>query len=585
MLFFCNTGRNVHFFRFYATFDNFLKLVLNKKFTPYIYILFFLGSFHGILAQELELKLIGKDSLEMVVLDKLNYQKKHKTEQAIYDELNRIDELLKQLGYFTAYRDDLQQLNQEFIVTYSLGKKTERVIILVSEAIRKKYKGFSFAAKDSVTLKTEALTSFIQSIIQTLDDRGESFSQVQLQNPTSKGDSLCVKLTIESSKKRSVNNIVIKGYEDFPTSFIKKYFKLNEQKTFSKKQLQEVSTLTKSLDFVEEIKPPEVLFKQDSTIVYLFLKRLKTSSIDGIINFASKDDGSGLLVNGNLDLKLNNVLNTGEAFQLYWNRVKEGNSEFRIGATIPYIFSSSFSTDVNFNIYRQDSTFLNTTFRAKIDYQVNPTSTVFLSYSSETSDYLLDDTTTDFDSYSNRFFGLGYRFSKPSDSPLFNTSFATEILPQFGTRENSDFSNNQWKLAFAAETNITISSRSYLNTRNSTGVLESDNFLTNELFRIGGANSIRGFNEQSIFTSRYSYVNVEYRYVTSLRSYLHTITDFGVYRNVARNREETLLGLGLGYLFNIDNNQVNLGYALGITQDSNLDLNNSKLIIRWISTF
>jgi len=558
---------------------------LNKKFIPYIYILFFFSSFHGIFAQDFELKLVGKDTTEMMVLNQLNYQKKHKTEASVYTELDLIDERLKQLGYFTAYREMVQKLDQEFIASYSLGKKTKQVIVLVPETIRDKYKGFSFALKDSISLKTEELTSFIQSIIQTLDERGESFSQVQLQNPISKGDSLVVGLTIQSSKKRSVNNIVIKGYEDFPAAFIKRYFKLNDQKTFSKKRLQEISVLTKSLGFVQEIKPPEVLFKQDSTILYLFLKRLKTSSVDGIINFASKDDGSGLLVNGNLDLKLNNVLNTGEAFQLYWNRVREGNSEFRIGASIPYLFSSSFSTDMSFNIYRQDSTFLNTTLNLKLDYQLNPKSTVFVSYSSETSDYLLDDNTTDFDSYSNRFFGLGYRFLKTSDSPLFNTSFAAEILPQYGTRENSDFNNDQWKLAFTAETNITISPRSYLNTRNSTGLLESDNFLTNELFRIGGANSIRGFNEQSIFTNRYSYLNIEYRYVTSQQSYLHTITDFGFYRNVARNREETLLGLGLGYLFTIDKNQVNLGYALGITQDSNLDLNNSKLIIRWISTF
>jgi hypothetical protein len=562
-----------------------LKSVLNKKITPYIYTLFFLLTFHGIFAQEFELKLVGKDSVEMTVLNQLNYQKKHKTEKGIYTELNLIDERLKQLGYFTAYRDTLQKLDQEFIATYSLGKKTEQVTVLVSESIQNNYKGYSFALKDSVVLKTQELTSFIQSVLQVFDERGESFSQVQLQNPTPKGDTLFVNLAITSSKKRSVNNIVIKGYEDFPEAFIKKYFKLNEQQTFSKKRLREISILTKSLDFVEEIKPPEVLFKQDSTILYLFLKRLKTSSVDGIINFASKDDGSGLLINGNLDLKLNNVLNTGESFQLYWNRVKEGNSEFRIGTSVPYIFSSSFSTDINFNIYRQDSTFLNTTLQAKLNYQLNPKSTILASYSRETSDYLLDDNTTDFDSYSNRFFGVGYRFRKTSESPLFNTSFTMEVLPQYGTRQNSDFESDQWKLAFFAETNITLTPRSYLNTKNSTGILESDNFLTNELFRIGGANSVRGFNEQSIFTPRYSYVNIEYRYVTSLRSYLHTITDFGFYRNIARNSDETLLGLGLGYLFNIDNNQVNLGYALGVTQDSNFDLNNSKLIIRWISTF
>ena len=37
--------------------------------------------------------------------------------------------------------------------------------------------------------------------------------------------------------------------------------------------------------------------------------------------------------------------------------------------------------------------------------------------------------------------------------------------------------------------------------KNSTQLLNSENYLTNELFRFGGINSIRGFNENSIDAS------------------------------------------------------------------------------------
>ena len=110
-------------------------------------------------------------------------------------------------------------------------------------------------------------------------------------------------------------------------------------------------------------------------------------------------------------------------------------------------------------------------------------------------------------------------------------------------------------------------------------------FLTNELFRIGGANSIRGFNEQSIFTNQFSHLNIEYRYLTSIDSYLHTITDFGVFNNLAQNTTDTLLGLGFGYLFSVENNQINLGYALGVKPGDNFDFDQSKLIIRFTSKF
>ena len=63
--------------------------------------------------------------------------------------------------------------------------------------------------------------------------------------------------------------------------------------------------------------------------------------MDGLLNFATKDRGSGLLINGNLDLRLKNTLNEGERLTLFWNRVRENNSEFRFGAQIPYVFNSA----------------------------------------------------------------------------------------------------------------------------------------------------------------------------------------------------------------------------------------------------
>ena len=129
-----------------------------------------------------------------------------------------------------------------------------------------------------------------------------------------------------------------------------------------------VVSFSKSIDFVKEIKSPEVLFKEDSTFVYLFLKRVKSSTVDGLLNFATKDRGSGLLINGNLDLRLKNTLNEGERLTLFWNRVRENNSEFRFGAQIPYVFNSAISPEFEFHIYRQDSTFVTTSFATKLDY-------------------------------------------------------------------------------------------------------------------------------------------------------------------------------------------------------------------------
>ena len=120
--------------------------------------------------------------------------------------------------------------------------------------------------------------------------------------------------------------------------------------------------------------------------------------------------------------------------------------------------------------------------------------------------------------------------------------------------------------------------------RNETGYLNSSNYLTNELFRIGGFNSIRSINEQSVFTNKYSFLNIEYRYITSSSSYLYSISDI-VYYNTIKNSTERLLGLGLGYNFKINSSKISLGYINGINQNNSSSINNSRLIVQWTTLF
>jgi hypothetical protein len=115
--------------------------------------------------------------------------------------------------------------------------------------------------------------------------------------------------------------------------------------------------------------------------------------------------------------------------------------------------------------------------------------------------------------------------------------------------------------------------------------LNSSNYLINELYRIGGANSIRGVNEQSIFTNAYAFTNLEFRYLTSAISYLYTITDIGFFKNSITDELNDIYGIGGGYRFKLNNNFVNLGYVIGNNSNNQIKLNKSKLIVRWTTYF
>ena len=568
----------------------FFRAILNKKITPYIYILFLSCFSHHILGQENELILVTNDTIQNRIVSEIYYTKKHLQKKDVLDEINRILQQVKKRGFFTARIDSISKADKTFSAHIDLGKKTNKIIIInkLNPEERTKLYGASQTSEsaiDSIKIKTNEFDEFTNQLLKQIDKLGKSFSEISYINPILKNDTLIIELTISDSSNRTIDKVIVRGYNAFPEKFISNYFLINTKTVFSKQKLKTISTLTNRLDFIKENKAPEVLFKKDSTHLYLFFDKLGTSSFDGIVNFSSKENGKGLLLNGNLDLKLNNAFNSGEKFEIIWNKVSDEKTDFKINSYVPYLFNSKFSTTLEFNLYRQDSTFINTNFKFNTDYSINQRSHASVLYRSENSNYLLNTLNNEITSYSNYFIGLGYQMKKLSTSKLYDFNKGIKLNLIVGKRKTSLESINQLKLHFSVFTNLQINDKGYLAIKNESGLLTSKNYLLNELFRIGGANSIRGYNEQSIFTNGYSYSNIEFRYLLDRSSYLYSITDLGAYKESSTKKIKKLLGIGAGYQFKINNNFVNIGYVISTNSRTNTKLNNSRLVIKWTSFF
>ena len=560
----------------------FFKAILNKKFIPYIYILFLSCFSHLTFGQKNELILVAKDTIQNRIVSEIYHTKKHLQKKDALDEIDRILQQVKKRGFFTARIDSISKTNKELIAYLDLGKKINEIIIVTK---KDNTNGIIDSGIDSIKIKTREFSDLTNQLLEQIDRKGNSFSEITYVNPLLKNDTLFLEMKISNSSPRKIDKVITRGYEDFPKKFITKYFLIDKNTVFSKQKLNQVSALSNKLDFIKEKKAPEVLFKKDSTHLYLFLDKIGTSSFDGLVNFSSKENGKGLLLNGNLDLKLNNTFNTGEKFEIIWNKVSDEKTDFKINSYVPYVLNSKFSTTLEFYLYREDSTFINTNFELKTDYSINQKSHASILYSSEKSNYLLDISNNDLASYSNYFIGLGYELKKSSTSNLYKYKNGLNLNLTFGKRKTDTESINQLKFHFSAFANVQINNRGYLNIKNESGLLTSKNYLLNELFRIGGANSIRGYNEQSIFTNGYSYSNIEFRYSLDTSSYLYSITDLGVYKENTTNKIKKLIGIGAGYQFRISNNLVNLGYVISTNSSTNAKLNSSRLVVRWTSFF
>jgi len=554
---------------------------LYKKNIHFFLIIAILGHTSAVCSQDFSLELNSTKTTENIFLSKIKYKTKHTDSTALYIELNSVQKQLKMNGYFLSRIDSVAQEGKKYIAYLNLDKKVDSVFLKhksISNQILQKYN----FKNNYIRVPINQLEEILNEISTSQERQGNAFSKIKLKKLRTHHKILYAEIDITSSKKRKIDKVILKGYENFPKSFIKNYLNIDSKTTFNKKKLMEISKLSKGLDFVSETKPPETLFTKDSTFIYVYLKKIQGSSFDGLVNFTSQENGK-LQFNGYLDLKLKNVLNKGEQLNLLWNRFGNEKQELSISVKTPYIYNSKLSPEFTFSIYKQDSTFLNTHLNVNLKYQIKNNANLFVSFDSENSENNIKTNSNNISTYENYFLGFGYEYKILKNDFFRNDLFFIKINPSFGKRKTIENTSQQIKIATTIAYLLDLSRKNSIYFRNKTGILNSTNYFDNELYRIGGNNSIRGFNEQSIFVKNYLLQNIEFRYQTSKSSYMYTITDLALVSTT--NSKEKLYSFGLGYLFNSNNSQINISTAVGTNTKNPLDFKNTQFFVNWVNFF
>ena len=555
---------------------------MKTHFTPYIYILFLLG-FNFAFSQQFELNIAAKSYVNNPILESIKYKKTPHNKTSILLEIDAIKAALSQKGYLKNKLDSLYKKDAVYTAIFSLGLPFEDIVISYKDQINPSFlKENTLIFNDSTfTIAWKSINPFLNNLVSSYEKNGLPFTQIQLVNIHFKNDKAFANLEISETKQRTIDDIVIKGYVEFPQSFLSHYLNLKTKTVFNTEKINLVSGRIHSLTFVEEIKPPEIMFNEDKTTLYLYIKKKQTNTFDGLLGFTNKEKGSGLLFNGYLDINLNNIFNSGESLALLFKSNGNEQQKLNLKGTFPYAFKSKMTPAINVNFYKQDTSFINVDANLEIQYPINYKSKIGLSLNQESSTNLLTSTNTDIQSYNTFYFGLSYTYSTFNKDNLFNEKFNFNIHVLKGTKNIGIVKENQTKITLTTSYLWLLNYKNAIYIKNNSAILNTSNYVTNELFRIGGYNSIRGFNEESIFATSYSILNLEYRHKTSKTDYFYTVSGFGFYSNQLVTINSNLYSFGLGYLFSTKTGRLNLSYVLGKVKTKDLKIGDAKFHVNF----
>lgn len=543
-------------------------------------------------AQNLHLSIEAEKPISGGLLDSLNTQFSFKDYLSLKREVDTFHFKLEQIGYIENELQSLQKKNDSsYVAIFFFGKKYNSIKVFYSKKDFDKKELLQITSEitdDYFILPFEEIESSLQKLNTLKTDKGNVFAKLRLEKIKKENNtSLSAHLILEGGPKRTIDGIVIKGYEKFPKSFLKYYAGIKTGIIFNQKKIVTKSELLNTLGFVSNIKPPEALFKRDSTTVYFYLKKQNNNLFDGILGFATDEETQKLKFNGYLNLELNNNLNFGEQFILNYKADGNDQQNFRVKANLPFLFRTPFGLGLELKIFKRDSTFVTTEQQVRITYQINTSSNSYIGYKSYASSNLQDEIFAGppIEDFNSKFLTLGISYSKKQNNTLFPIKSHIALDSEIGARELKNSRESQFRVSsiFSYIFNLNFKNSIYL--QNTSSVLSSDTYLTNELFRFGGINSIRGFNENSIDASLYTVLNTEYRYQFNEGMYLHSIIDFAYFENQTLLLKQKLYSFGFGMGLNTKAGIFKFNIANGNSDDQDFSFSNTKIHLSLSSRF
>lgn len=526
----------------------------------------------------LEIKSLNTE--ENNIIQATNYTSQHPNYKSIHHTISTFEANLNNQGYL-AFHKEIESKDTLVTYTYQLGNKTT-ILLLNTQTLDSLTKQIIAIDTDTISIPFIETQTIVQEFLNKLEQKGYGTSHLQLANHLLSNDTLYCDLQISLSKKRTLDKIEIISLDKLPNTIIQTSLKKEINKTFSETTVSNLNSKIENFNFIEISKPTETLFTTDSTSVYLYLNKKNNNQFDGYVGFNNDEDGK-LKLNGYLDLKLNNILNRAELFELLWKNNGNKQSDFNFKTEIPYLFKTPIAIKGLFEIQKQDSTYQNTTLEINLGYYLSHQNKIFLGYQTINSATNEDTSTTQ--SYDSKYVVLNYEYTQRNKHRfLFPINHEIRLKLGTGSRKTEIENNNQSFIELIASKNFEITPTNLFYIKWNTYYLLSDKYYFNELKRFGGAQTLRGFQENSLAAKAFSIINTEYRIQVGSNLSFNSILDYAFTKDAQTEQNNHLYAIGLGMGVLTKNSHFQLSFANGKMPKEKMSFDNTTIHIS-MSTF
>jgi len=448
------------------------------------------------------------------------------------------------------------------------------------------------------TIPIQDYNTLTQKVLNYLENNGFPFASVYLDHISIKNDTVFANLVVDKNIRCTFDSIVVRGNLKIARNYLKTYLNFKSKKPYNESVVKQIPQLLQEIPFATETQPSNIEFIENKASLYLFLEKKRINQFDGYVGLVPISEVSGkIAISGEVNLHLMNLFTIGESIDLQW-RASERFSQFlELKVNFPYLFGTPLGVDGLFMLDKKDTTYLNMNYIMGLNYSFKGYNFARVYFDYSTSN-ILDKTlyaNADFLSYSDyrkSMYGFAFRFRNLDFIYNPRKGYDLNLNIAVGTRKIVEKPNavesyykdvDLFTIRYRAHGKIMgyvpLQKRWVLVLGAEGGCLFGKQNLVNELFRIGGMNSLQGFDDRSIRASSYGIALVELRFLIAQIAYINAFFNGAWYeqKNSGNYLHDFPFGFGLGITFTTKAGLFYLSYALGKQLDNPISFKTGKI--------
>jgi outer membrane protein assembly factor BamA len=563
----------------------------------------FILSFQSVHGQKLNLVIASENStLE------LKYKKEVSNVKESEKELQRVFLQLFDKGYLSAYVKSKNVSTENIQITLEIGKEfafgeirkgnTEEQLLSKIGYREKIYQGRILSEK--------AIGDLAQKIMSYYEENGFPFVSFTLDSAEFITNKFSASLKIEKNHLYKVDSLIIKGNAKIKENYIENYISIQEGDLYNEKLITSIDQRLKELPFVQWVKPTEVVFTKTQCLVYIYINEKKASQFNGILGILPDNNTGKITITGDARIRLKNSLRSGELFDLNWRKLNTDVQDLKINLNYPFLFKSSFGFDGVFKLFKKDTTFLELNQNVGLLYLLKSGNFLKLTFNYQSSFLLTPSmfqfaqSLPEFADVNSTMYGIGTKIEKLDYRLNPTKGFMVDADVRVGKKtikKNTALNENLYEdialktvkyfVTFQGDVYFSLVKRTAIKLGSQLGWLENENLFVNELFRLGGIRTLRGFNEESLVASFYSVGTIEFRYLLEQNSNIYVFFDQAYYERKMRDNyfHDSPYSFGAGISFQTKAGIFSMNYALGSEQDNPIQFRGAKIHFGFVNYF